>query len=63
MATATFTQSGMVVALPPHELAVCLERASRRLLAASAHFVVESIADVPRTTDEINARLTRGQRP
>ncbi len=40
-----------------------LERAYRRLRQASAHYVVDGIADAPALLDEITARLARGERP
>jgi hypothetical protein len=40
-----------------------LERATTRLRSAGAHFVVESIANVPLVLDEITARLNGGSKP
>ena len=50
-------------ALPPGELQARLERATTRLRSAGAHFVVESIANVPLVLDEITARLNGGGKP
>lgn len=38
-------------------------RAYERMAQAGAHYVVDSIADVPPLLDAINARLARGERP
>ena len=40
-----------------------LTRAYERMRAAGAHYVVDSIVDVPPLLDEIDARLARGERP
>ncbi len=50
-------------ALPPEVRERKLARADRNLRQAGAHFVVESIADVPSVVDEIEARLRAGERP
>jgi beta-phosphoglucomutase-like phosphatase (HAD superfamily) len=50
-------------ALPPGELQARLERAATRLRSAGAHFVVESIANVPLVLDEITARLNDRGKP
>lgn len=50
-------------ALPPGELQARLERATTRLRSGGAHFVVESIANVPLVLDEITARLDSGGKP
>jgi phosphonoacetaldehyde hydrolase len=39
------------------------ERAHQRLLTGGAHYVIDSIADLPRCVDAIEARLARGERP
>jgi phosphonoacetaldehyde hydrolase len=49
--------------LPPDEYERKITRARQRLNAAGAHYVVDSIADVPKVLDEIDARLARGERP
>ncbi len=50
-------------ALEPDVLNVKLERAYQRMHQAGAHYVLDSIAEVPPILDEINARLARGERP
>jgi phosphonoacetaldehyde hydrolase len=52
-----------VEALAPDDYEYRLTRAYERLRAAGAHYVVDSIADVPPILDEIDARLARGERP
>lgn len=52
-----------VAALPADERAARLERARARLQAAGAHFVVDSLADVPPLLDGIEARLVGGEKP
>jgi phosphonoacetaldehyde hydrolase len=52
-----------VAALDPADRAARLERARARLGAAGAHYVVDSLADVPALLDDIEARLARGERP
>ncbi len=49
-------------ALEPDVLNVKLERAYQRMHQAGAHYVLDSIAEVPPILDEINARLARGER-
>ena len=49
--------------LAPDERERRLARARQRLLAAGAHYVVDSIADVPPVLQAIDARLARGERP
>jgi len=49
--------------LSPDELGQKLEHAADTLKKAHAHFVVESIADVPLILDLINDKLSRGERP
>jgi phosphonoacetaldehyde hydrolase len=50
-------------ALPRGELRARLERATTRLRSAGAHFVVESIADLPPVLDEISRRLASADKP
>lgn len=50
-------------ALPSEQQARLRERAYARLHAAGAHYVVDSIADVPAVLDDIDARLAKGERP
>ena len=52
-----------LAALPPKEQARRVESARRTLLSAGAHFVIDSVADLPRLVPEIDARLARGERP
>lgn len=52
-----------VAALRDTELEPLLDAAYDRLYAAGAHFVVDSIADVPPALDEIEERLTASERP
>ncbi|BCL74908.1 phosphonoacetaldehyde hydrolase [Jeongeupia sp. HS-3] len=51
------------VALSPIEQAKRRAPAVEKLYAAGAHFVVDSIADLPGVIAEINARLAKGERP
>lgn len=50
-------------ALSPLELSRRLDVAYKRLREAGAHYVVDSVANVPTIIDEINYRLARGERP
>jgi phosphonoacetaldehyde hydrolase len=50
-------------ALPPAERAERLNSISAELYAAGAHFVVESIAEVPAVLDLIEDQLRLGERP
>ncbi|QIB34405.1 phosphonoacetaldehyde hydrolase [Ancylobacter pratisalsi] len=52
-----------LVALSPDERAALRARASARLFAAGAHFVIDSVADLLPVLDAIEARLTAGLRP
>jgi phosphonoacetaldehyde hydrolase len=52
-----------VVALEPEVLKAKLDRAYHRMHQAGAHYVVDTIAEVPPILDHINARLARGERP
>lgn len=52
-----------ISALEPEVLKRKLEKAYQRMWQAGAHYVVDSISDVPPVLDEINARLARGERP
>ncbi len=52
-----------VESMGEEELRARIERAENRLLAAGAHFVIETMEEVPAVVDEINARLAKGQRP
>jgi phosphonoacetaldehyde hydrolase len=50
-------------ALPRDVRAAKLARAYQRMYQTGAHYVVDTIADVPPLLDEINVRLARGDRP
>ncbi len=50
-------------ALPERDRADRVAAAGRRLLAAGAHALIPSAADVPALVDELNVRLRRGERP
>ena len=39
------------------------ERAAGKLYAAGAHYVVDTLADLPEVIADINARLAKGERP
>jgi phosphonoacetaldehyde hydrolase len=52
-----------VNALSPDAREAKLARAYQRMQQMGAHYVVDTIADVPPLVDEINARLVRGDRP
>lgn len=45
------------------EIATHRERAAAKLYAAGAHYVVDTLADLPGVIAEINARLANGGRP
>jgi phosphonoacetaldehyde hydrolase len=49
--------------LDPQVRQIRIDRACRRLAQAGAHYVVDTVADVPAVIDQINARLARGERP
>ncbi len=52
-----------LAALPEEEVRLRVGRAADGLAAVGAHYVVESIADVPAVIDEIELRLKMGDRP
>lgn len=52
-----------LAALPEEEVERRVARAAEGLAAVGAHYVVESIADVPAVVDEIELRLKMGDRP
>ena len=52
-----------LAALPEDEVRLRVARAADGLAAVGAHYVVESIADVPAIIDEIELRLKMGDRP
>ena len=45
------------------EIATRRERAAGKLYAAGAHYVVDTLADLPEVITDINARLAKGERP
>jgi phosphonoacetaldehyde hydrolase len=49
--------------LAPGDRAARVDRAYTRLAQAGAHYIVNTIAEVPIIVDEINARLTTGEKP
>lgn len=51
------------LALPPDQLSSLLSAGADRLARSGAHFVVDSLADLPSCLDQINALLSSGQRP
>lgn len=65
--TRTGNELGLTLAeqasLDPADLTERLERIRQRFAQAGAHYVVESIADVPAVLDEIAAAVRRGERP
>jgi phosphonoacetaldehyde hydrolase len=52
-----------IEALEPEVRKTRLARAYRRMLQSGAHYVVDSIADVPAVLDEISVRLAASERP
>jgi phosphonoacetaldehyde hydrolase len=50
-------------ALPADEMEARLNAAGVRFLSAGAHYVTQSIGDVPTLLDEIETRLSHGERP
>jgi phosphonoacetaldehyde hydrolase len=52
-----------VEALDPETRVAKLARAHRRMMQSGAHYVVDSIADVPPLLDAIHHRLAAGERP
>jgi phosphonoacetaldehyde hydrolase len=52
-----------IAGLDPSELAARRERAEDKLRCAGAHYVIDSIAELPRVLDAIDARLARGEQP
>ncbi len=45
------------------EIATRRERAADKLYASGAHYVVDTLADLPEVIADINARLAKGERP
>jgi phosphonoacetaldehyde hydrolase len=52
-----------IEALDPEFLQRRLDRAYNRMYQTGAHYVVDGIWDVPPILDEIDKRLSRGERP
>jgi phosphonoacetaldehyde hydrolase len=52
-----------VVALDPRDLSARLAPIERRMRQAGAHYIVETIAEVPPVLDAIEARLRQGEQP
>jgi phosphonoacetaldehyde hydrolase len=52
-----------VEALDPETRVAKLARVYRRMMQSGAHYVVDSIADVPPILDAIHHRLAAGERP
>jgi phosphonoacetaldehyde hydrolase len=52
-----------VAATPPARLEALLVKARRVLAQAGAHYVVDSIADVPAVVEDISRRLARREKP
>lgn len=52
-----------IQALPEAELQAKLDHAYAKLRDAGAHYVVDSLADVPALLDKIEARLEQGEQP
>jgi len=56
-------EEAQVAALAPAELARRLGNAKARFESAGAHYIVESVADLPAVVDDINERMSRGEHP
>ncbi len=52
-----------VAALSPAERLARRQRAAQKLAQAGAHFVIDTVADLPAVLAEIEARLARGEQP
>lgn len=50
-------------AMSAEEIAGRRERAAGELYAAGAHYVVDTLADLPDVIADINTRLAKGERP
>ncbi len=50
-------------AMPEAEMARRAERTREILTRAGAHYVIDSLVDLPAVVDDINARLARGEKP
>lgn len=49
--------------MPKHEIETLKQRAADKLYAAGAHYVIDTLADLPIVIESINARLAKGERP
>lgn len=54
---------GQLAQLPPEQVAALRARAEDRLRGAGAHYVIDSVADLPAVVALIEVRLQAGQRP
>lgn len=45
------------------EIAPLRQQAADKLYAAGAHYVIDTLSDLPRVIDEINGRLANGEKP
>ncbi len=52
-----------VQALPEQERKSANQKSAAQLFQAGAHYVIDGIWDLPRIIDEINERISRGERP
>lgn len=52
-----------LAALSPTELALRKAQAESRLLAAGAHYLIDTVADLPAVLEQIEERLRNGERP
>ncbi len=52
-----------LAALSPNELAAQRARATCQLARCGAHYVIDSLANLPPVIDQIEGRLARGERP
>ncbi|WP_338029934.1 phosphonoacetaldehyde hydrolase [Gluconacetobacter takamatsuzukensis] len=52
-----------IAAMPAEEFAARRDRARAELLAAGAHAVIDSVADLPAMVEHLDARLAAGERP
>ena len=52
-----------IAALDPEVYETKMAKAYSRMAQAGAHYVVDTISEVPPLIDEINARMARGERP
>ena len=50
-------------ALPPDQFAARREAAAAELRGAGAHYIIDSVRDLPALLDEIERRVTAGERP